>query len=221
MSSAWPTVLAQLVAPAVVVAVSPFSIVATVILLIQSEHPRRNGWAFLAGRILGLAAVTTVFLHIPRLVDELDRPVPPWITIPLGVLSVIAAGWVWLRREHLTEEPAWLRRLSEISVIGSAAAGVFFAVANPKMLAANAAAGLIIGGAAIGTGGDVAAVLYYCCLASVSVFLPVVAYGMVGDRIDERLRQLRRWVARRNAVISAVVLVVVGIGLLTVGLRAG
>ena len=58
MSAGWMSVLSELLAPAMVVAISPFSIIAVVILILHTDAPRPNGVAFLAGRLIALAAVT-------------------------------------------------------------------------------------------------------------------------------------------------------------------
>jgi hypothetical protein len=69
------SVLSQLLAPAMVVAISPFSIIVAIVLVLHTDRARANGWAFLAGRLLALAAVTVAFMQAPRLIGNLNRPV--------------------------------------------------------------------------------------------------------------------------------------------------
>ena len=56
VSAGWGSLLGQLLAPAMVVAMSPLSIIAAVVLVLHTDRPGRNGVAFLTGRLIGLAA---------------------------------------------------------------------------------------------------------------------------------------------------------------------
>jgi len=210
------SVLSQLVAPAMVVAVSPFSIIAAVILVLHTDRPRPNGLAFLAGRVIALAAVTAVFVHAPRLLGDLDRPIPPRVLITAGAVCLAFGAWVWIRRDRMTHEPRWLSSINRITPLGAAAIGILLVVTNPKMLAANAGAGLLIGTADLGMAGA-GAVVYYSALASSTVAVPVFAYVAVGARADDRLTRLKDWLHRRSGVVSAVILLAVGAALLVAG----
>ena len=89
---------------------------------------------------------------------------------------------------------------------------------NPKMLAATAAAGLLIGTAGLGVVGASGAVVYYSAVASSTVAVPVLAYMAVGARADDQLTRLKEWLHRRSGLVSAVILVAVGITLLFMGI---
>jgi hypothetical protein len=214
------SVLSQLVAPATVVAVSPFSVIAAVILVLHTDRPRANGLAFLVGRVIALASVTAVFVQAPRLLGDLDRPIPPRALFVAGAVCVGFGVWVWLRRDRMTEEPRWLRRINGITPPGAGAIGIVLVVSNPKMLAASAAAGLLIGTADFGSGpigiagGGVA---YYALVASSTVAVPVLAYVAVGTRADDHLTRLRLWLHRNSGVVSAVILLAVGVVLIAAG----
>ena len=212
------SVLSPLLAPAMVVAISPFSIIVAIFLVLHTERARANGWAFLAGRLLALAAVTAAFLQVPRLIGSLDRPVSPRALIAVGGILVAIGVWVWLRRDRMTEEPPWLAKLSRLTPVGAAAIGMLLVVSNPKMLAATAAAGLLIGTAGIGVAGATGAVAYYAVVASSTVAVPVLAYAAVGSRADDQLTRLKGWLDRHSGLVTAVILVAVGIALLVMGI---
>lgn len=212
--------LAALLAPALVVAISPFSIVVAVIVLLHTNRPRINGTAFLAGRVLALAAVTAVFDQAPRIMSGLNRPIPPWLLTVVGVVLLAAGAWLWIKRDRFATDPRWLARLNELSPIGAGAIGGFLVLSNPKMLAASAAAGLVIGTSTLHPAGVGLAVTYYAVVASSTVALPVLAYLVVGARYDVQLTRLKDWIDRRNAAIGAVVMVLVGVALLAMAVRA-
>ena len=53
----------------------------------------------------------------------------------------------------MAEEPRWLSSINRITPVGAAVIGLLLVLTNPKMLAANAAAGLLIGTAGLGVAG--------------------------------------------------------------------
>jgi hypothetical protein len=61
-------VLTELIPLALVVALSPLSIIPAVLVL---HTPRPTGLAFLAGRLLGLPALTAIFLEVSNLLGGL------------------------------------------------------------------------------------------------------------------------------------------------------
>ncbi|MDT5013883.1 MAG: hypothetical protein QOD39_43, partial [Mycobacterium sp.] len=123
MSAGWGSVLGQLLAPAMVVAISPFSVIAAVVLVLHTDRPRANGLAFLAGRLIALAVITALFMQAPRLLRGFDRPVSPWLLITTGGVLLLVGGWVWVRRDRMTEEPRWLNRINRITPIGAGVIG--------------------------------------------------------------------------------------------------
>lgn len=210
-------VLSQVLAPAMVVAISPFSIIIAIFLVLHTDRPRANGWAFLAGRLLTLAAVTALFLQAPRLIGGLNRPVSPRVLIVLGGIVIVIGVWVWFRRDRMTEEPPWLVKFTRLTPVGAAAIGALLVLTNPKMLAATAAAGLLIGAAGVSISVATGATVYYSAIASSTVAVPVLAYMAVGTRADDQLTRFKEWLHRRSGLVTAVILLAVGITLLIMG----
>jgi hypothetical protein len=212
------TVLSQLLAPAMVVAISPFSIIIAIFVVLHTDRPLANGVALLVGRVLALAAVTALFLQLPRLIGGLNRPVSPRVLLVLGGILVAIGIWVWFRRDRMTEEPPWLAKFSRLTPVGAAGVGMFLVLGNPKMLAATAAAGLLIGTAGIGVAAASGATVYYSVVASSTVAVPVLAYMAVGARADDQLNRFKEWLHRRSGLVTAVILLAVGITLLVMGI---
>ncbi len=214
--------LGELIPLALVVALSPLSIIPAVVLVLHTDHPRPTGLAFMAGWLVGLAALTVVFVQVPHLIDGLDQESPrwaPWVRIAIGVLLIVLAAWRWATRDRDTRPPALLNRLGRITPAGAAVIGFVLSVANPKVLVMNAAAGLIIGTAAVGVGVWIA-VAFYTVVAGSTVVAPILAYTVAGERVDPQLERLKDWMQRRHAVVTAVMLVAVGLLLLYSGIRA-
>jgi hypothetical protein len=223
MSGSWAAVLGQLVPLALVVALSPLTIVPAIVLVLQSERARPTGLAFLSGWLLGLAATTAVFVQLPRLLDGLSRPAPAWaawVRIAVGIALVALGGWRWATRHRLTAQPAWLNRLGRMSPVGAAAIGVGLILVNPKVLVMNAASGLVIGTAGLGVTGTWLAVACYTVIAGSTVLVPILAYAIAGKRVDPQLERLKQWMERQHAVLMAGLFAFVGFLLVYTGIRA-
>lgn len=206
----------ELASLAMVIAVSPASVVPA-ILMLHTPRPLAAGWAFAAGWLLSVLATTWIFVEIAGQLPDAGGPPPQWIrpaTLGLAALLIIAGLVTWMRRGRGERAPAWLRALDSVTAPRALAAAPVLAAANPKVLSACAAAGFSIG-ATTQTGlahwGDVTG---FALLASVTVILPVLSYAIWRERMNEPLRRLKVALERHNAAILAVILVAVGLMLL-------
>lgn len=213
--------LGELVPLALVVALSPVTIIPAVVLVLHTDHPRPTGLAFMVGWLLGLAATTAIFVQLPHLVDGLGESPPwmPWLRIGIGVLLIALAVGRWVTRNRTSKPPAFLNRLGRITPTGAAVIGFGLVVANPKVLVMNAAAGLTIGTAAVGVGVWVTVALY-TVLAGSTVIAPIFAYLVAGERVDGQLERIRDWMQREHAALTAATLLIIGVLLAYTGIRA-
>ncbi len=206
----------ELASLALVIAVSPASVVPA-ILMLHTPRPLAAGWAFAIGWMLSVAATTWIFVEIAGQLPDAGGPPPPWIrpaTLGLAVLLILAGLVTWMRRERSARAPVWLRALDSVTAPRALAAAPVLAALNPKVLSACAAAGFSIG-ATTQTGlAQWGKVTVFALLASVTVILPVLSYAIWRERMNEPLRRLRVALERHSAAILAVVLVAVGLMLL-------
>src|SRR5215475_1476367 len=222
MSGSWAVALGQLIPLALVVAMSPLTIIPAIVLVLQSDRARPTGLAFMFGWLVGLAATTAVFVQLPRLLDGLNRPAPTWaayVRIAVGIALIALGIRRWLIRHQVTKQPAWLNRLSRLTPIGAGAIALGLILVNPKVLVLNAAAGLVIGTASLGVPGVWLAVVYYTVIAGSSVLVPILAYAIAGERVDHQLERLKQWMERQHAVLMAGFLAAVGLLLVYTGIR--
>jgi threonine/homoserine/homoserine lactone efflux protein len=96
--------------------------------------------------------------------------------------------------------------------------GLVLTVANPKEIAFAAGAGLTIGGAMLGAGEMVLAGAVFVLLACLSVAIPVLAVLVGGERMSPILAEARAWLLRNNAIVMAIVLLVIGAMLIGSGI---
>ncbi|CAN5856774.1 GAP family protein [soil metagenome] len=223
MSGGWGSLLGELVPLAVVVAASPLSIIPALLLVLHSSRPRPTGLAFLAGWLVGLVAMTAVFVAVPRALGGADESTSgwgAWVRIGIGVILIGFGIWRWVTREKASKAPAFFQTLGKVGPTRAGALGLLLTFINPKLLLLNAAAGLAISTADLDVPGIWLAVLAYVILAGSSVLVPMLAYSVAAHRLDGPLERLRAWIELKHAVLTAVVLAVFGVLLLYQGIRA-
>ena len=212
--------LTELIPLALVVALSPLSIIPAVLVL-HTPRPRPTGLAFLAGWLIGLAALTAVFIEVSSLLGGLDKPPPwaSWVRIIVGAALIVFGLYRWLTRKRSAHTPGWMQSLAKLTPARAALAAVALTVVNPKVLFICAAAGLAIGTAGLGSPHAWVAEAWYVAVAASTVAIPILAYAVSGDRLDEPLRRLKDWMERQHATLVAGILVVIGLLVLYKGIH--
>jgi threonine/homoserine/homoserine lactone efflux protein len=213
-------VLTELIPLALVIALSPLSIIPAVLVL-HTPHPRPTGLAFLAGWLIGLAALTIVFLELSNLVVDLGKPPTwaSWVRVVVGAALIVFGVYRWLTRKRAAHTPAWLQKLGTLSPARACLAAMALAVVNPKVLFMCVAAGLAIGTAGLGSAHVWVAVVWFVAVAGSTVALPILAYAVSGDRLDEPLQRLKDWMEQQHATLVAAILVVIGLMVLYKGIH--
>lgn len=218
MSSA----LSSVVAFAAGVALSPFPIVA-IILVLFSRRARVNGPVFLAGWMVGLSVVVTVtFLLVDRLDaggDAGSGGISWWRLLLGGVL--LAAAWRKWRSgsdpADEREQPRWMSGVEESTPRQVAALSVALSF-NPKNLALAAAAGATLGELEPSTAEAAIALMAFVLIGSAPVILAVTYHAVGGVRSTARLETARAWLSIHHAAMLATLYLVFGLLLISGGL---
>ena len=217
------SLLGEVTAFAIVVALSPFSVIPAIALVVHSDRPKPTGAAFIAGWLTGKAALTVLFVQAPRLLNGLDGPAPhwtAWLRIVAGVLFIAAGVRYWFTPHRQVEAPRWVSGIKTISPIGAAAVGVGLTVVNVKVLLMCAAAGFAIGAAKLSGVGTGVAVTYFTALAGSTAAVPILAYLIWSHHVDRRLERFKDWLQRRQTALTTALLMLIGLGLAYNGIRA-
>jgi threonine/homoserine/homoserine lactone efflux protein len=206
------------------VALSPLPIVA-VVLMLATPHGRVNGPAFLLGWIVGLAVVGTIVLVASSGASAAEDGGPAtwvsWLKVALGVLSLLLAARQYRGRPRggaSAELPGWLRAVDELTPGRSVAIAFALSAINPKNLLLTVGAATAIAGTGVSTGDQAIALALFVLVGTLGVGAPVAIYFALGDRSARMLGDLRDWMARSNATIMAVLLLVIGAKLLGDGI---
>jgi threonine/homoserine/homoserine lactone efflux protein len=213
-------VLTELIPLALVIALSPLSIIPAVLAL-STPRPRPTGLAFLSGWLIGLSALTIVFLEISSLVVDLDEPPAwaSWVRVVVGAALIVFGVYRWLNRNRAAHTPAWMARLGKLTPSRAALTGAALTVANPKVLFMCAAAGLAIGTEGLGSSRVWIGVVWFVAIAASTVALPILGYAVSGHRLEEPLRRVKDWMEQQHAILVAAILVVIGLLVLYKGIH--
>jgi threonine/homoserine/homoserine lactone efflux protein len=208
--------IGQVLSFGVGVALSPIPIIG-VILMLGTPRARPNGLAFIAGWVVGLAAAGTIVLLAAGGAGASDSGAPAdWVSVVklvLGVLLAIVAVRQWHARPRDRAEPelpGWMKTIDTFTPPKAAGMAVLLSAVNPKnlLLVVGAAAAIAQTGAS--TAGQAVALLVFVLLGTLGPGIPVAIYFLMRDRAAAVLEGMRRWMARENTTIMAVLCSVIG-----------
>jgi hypothetical protein len=212
VTQSWGSVLGALIPLGLVIALSPITVIPAVLVL-QAPRPRPSGLAFLAGWVLGLAALTAVSVAASGLLGGLHKPAPrwaSWLRVILGAALIVFGIYRWFTRQRHTESPAWMRSFATITPARAAITGAALVAIRPDVLLICIPAGLAIGGSGMDAADDWVAAAFFVAIAASTVALPILAYAGAGHRLDDVMARLKDWMDKENAALMAAILVVIG-----------
>jgi threonine/homoserine/homoserine lactone efflux protein len=205
---------------AVGIAISPISIVA-IVLMLGTDNAKSDSLSFLAGWIGAMAVAGAILLVVVGSGDPTENGAPAdWSSTLKLVLGIVLLGLAvkqWRNRPRAGDDapmPKWMSSVEGFTPVKSAGLGVIVSVVNPKNLI------LIIAGATAISQTDVSgtdqAIVWaiFVVIATIGVAAPVVIYFAMGDKAAPILDDLKGWMARNNAAIMAVILVIIGVKLI-------
>ena len=202
------------------VAISPVPIIA-VVLMLTTRRGRVNGPVFVLGWLCGLAVVGAIVLCVmgPSGTGSSGSPATwvSWIKVALGVLLLLLAVRQFRGRpagDETAAMPKWMAAIDTIKPPAAFGLAAVLAGVNPKnvLMAVGGAASI----AQTGISGAQQAVAYaiFALIGTLGVGIPVAIYFALGDRSASVLRGLKDWMGKNNAVIMAVLCLVIGVKLI-------
>jgi hypothetical protein len=209
-------VIGEILPFAVIVMVSPINIVAAILLLF-SKRPLLNASCYLAGFLVGVAAVLTALTLVAGAISldpGSDRSRgAALVLLVLGVGLVLLALRKFRQRPGPDDEPslpAWMDGIAGFGAGRSLAVGAGIGAGNPKNIAVAMGAAVAISTAGLPGVQQAVVILVYVVLASVGVAAPIVAVLALGDRSSAVLESWKTWLSRNNAVMLAVIYLLLG-----------
>lgn len=206
------------------VAISPIPIIAAILMLL-SPKARVTSVGFLLGWVIGIVVAVTVFTLLSAVIPEDDpdasHPIRGTVQLVLGALLLLLAIAQWRKRPKPGETaalPKWMQAIDTMGFPVAFGLGFLLSALNPKNLLMAAGAGMSIGGAGLDGGEPVAVIAMFTVIAASTVLVPVIGYLVAADRLRRPLDALRGWLADENAVIMAVLLLVIGVSMVGKGI---
>lgn len=206
------------------IAISPIPIIAAILMLL-SPKARVTSVGFLLGWIIGIVVAVVVFTLVSSVLPEEDpsasKPIEGVIKLALGALLLLLAIKQWRGRPQGGQTPVlpkWMQAIDKITFPVALGLGFLLSAVNPKNLIMAAGGGVAIGSASLDTGSIVIVVVIFTLLAACTVAIPVIAYLFAADRLRAPLDALRGWLEKENAVIMAVLLLVIGVVMIGKGI---
>ncbi|QTV80509.1 GAP family protein [Microbacterium sp. NIBRBAC000506063] len=207
-------VIGDILPMAMGVAITPVSVLATLLLLLSQEG-RRRSLPFALGWLLGIAIIMTVFVVATLVLKDVltgdPKPVLGSIQLVLGSLLLIRAVRLWaIRRSQDADWPKWMSTIDEAGAGAAALRGLHQVTANTKNLLLTASAAAVIVDATLGVGPSATVIGVFTAIAGVSVLVPLVAGLAASDRARPALAAARVWIVRQYAGVMTVVLLLMG-----------
>ncbi len=222
MTASVGSVLSTLIPLALVIALSPLTVIPAVLVL-HAPRPKPTALAFLGAWLLGLAALTAIFVASSDALDGLHKKPPTWaswLRIVLGLALIGFGVYRWLTRHGHTESPKWMQSFSTLTPTRAVITGLVLVIVRLEVLIMCALAGLTIGSRGLGIAADWMVGAIFVAVAASTVAIPVLAYAAAGDRLDNAMLRLKDWMEQNNAALLAVILVLIGLIVLYNGVHA-
>jgi len=218
------TVIGEILPLAVVVTISPINIVAA-ILLLMGTRPVARASCYLAGFVVGVAAVLGALTAVAVATDLSTDPQrsrgASGLLLALGIYLVVVAVRKFRSRLAPGETaplPSWMDGITAFGPGRSLVVGLAVGAANPKNIAVGLASAVAIASSGLAGGPSVGVIAVYTVFASLGVATPVVAMVLLGDRADAVLRGWQAWLGRNNTSMMAVLYLVFGVLLVGKGI---
>jgi hypothetical protein len=209
---------------AVGILVSPLPIVA-VILTLFTARAKLNSLLFLTGWVLSIAVAGAIVLAATDASDVSSDSgafdASGGVLVAIGALLILLALRRWRGRPRDGETatpPKWMTRIDGMGPFEAFGLGVVLAVVNPKNLLLVIAGATTVGQAGLSTSDTVITWAIFVVIASVSIALPVLYRIVRGEHAQATLDGAKQWLQANNAVVMAVLFLVIGAKILGDGL---
>jgi len=218
------SVISDILPQAIGVALSPFPIVA-VILMLFTKRARSNGMAFMFGWFIALIVSGGLVLALANAgkisTDGTPSTLANLIKLLLGLLFLFLAYRNWKQRPKAGEEakmPAWMATIDTFSSGKSFGMAALLAGVNPKNLGLTIAAAMTISQAGLSNSQSWVALMVFAILGSLTVAIPVLYYLIAGASAEDTLNGWKVWLIANNATVMIVLFLVLGVKLVGDGL---
>jgi hypothetical protein len=215
--------IGQLLPLAVAVAISSVPMMATILILLSPKRAQ-SAVPFLVGWVLGILVVVSLCTLFAQAVPASRSPRRPEtvigtleILIGAGLIVIAIIEWRRARRNPTDAMPKWL------NAVGTFGPFPAFAVAfalnlRPKGLLLAVAAGLVLRSEGLTLTESAVAILVYTAIGCSTVAVPIIVTLAAPERMEPRLVASKEWIGRNSGVVTALILLLIGVVIIGTGL---
>ena len=215
-----------IIALALAAALQPLQVIAMLVLL-QTEHGRRNGLAYLGGMVAFRLALALVFWWLVSGVEAVIEgeggdfsALTGTVMVLLGLLLLVYA----LRQSFSAQSEdqaaaSWLGKLEAVTRRRSALVGVAFLALDPKDWLIDISAIDLIAAADMNGLQSVLTYLLYILLAQALLLIPLLFTVLFPAKAQISLGRLNAWLTQHERTIEIVVALLFGLVFIYVGLE--
>lgn len=215
--------IGQILPIALAVAISSVPIMATILILLSPKRAQ-SAVPFLVGWVLGIVTVVSICMAFAQLIPTSRSSRRPEtvigvaeILVGLGLIVTAIFTWRRARRNPETALPKWLNAVGSFGPWSSF--GVAFALnVRPKGLLLAIAAGLALRADDLSLAEAAIAIAIYTLVGCSTVAVPIIVTLAGPERMEPRLVSAKEWIARNHGVITAIILVMIGVVIIGTGI---
>ena len=206
-----------LLALGLLTSVTPWGIVAVIVLLSAESRPR-GAIAFVAGWVASILVIGGLIIGLYKGAGSKPGSSAAnamlGVQFALGVLLLATAARKWRRvAADPSAEPKWLRALDRMRPIVAFGLGMFWV-----NLVFVVAAAIAVADADLSRTDAALAYLFYALLATLGVAAILAIYYANQARAQEQLAGMRSWVTRNNVAVVSAMIAAVGLAFIVRGL---
>ena len=176
----------------------------TAIMLVTSQRPRQNSFAFVGGAVLATILATSVFYVVARLLKlKASTKGSGSVTIDWVLVAVLLLAAIWVfRGRKKSEPPKWMSTLQSESPRGAAILGLvlFLVMPTDVMMTFTVGAYLAAHGSPLWYASG------FLLLTALLIGSPLLILLLLGQRGDTLLPRIRDWMNANSWVVSEVVI---------------
>ena len=208
---------------AIGLALSPFPLIAIIILLMTPRAKSNSLW-FLLGWMLGIYFIGFLVLMIPGLgTDQGEATIfSGSVRIVIGIVLLLLAIKTWLKRPRQGDEivtPKLFLTIDSFGLKKSMLTGFLFSAANVKNMAFSAAGAARINQSLSADGNSFAILAVFALIGSLVLMFPALVYVVAGERIEPTFLIWKKWLIKNNKMLLVIILSFIGLILIKAGLQ--
>ena len=201
--------------PALIIAVNPVPIIASVTLL-STPHGKRNALYFIATMVILMLAIgSAVIFIVGQSSSSSTSTGGSGVTLAFGIIFLAVAVQQWRTKPEEGKDPGWMKALDKAGLV----AGVVLGVSLTNYALLTSGVGKIVT-SGLSSSVQTAALVIFTLIATSTIILPLIIFLVRPAWAKKVLGGFRDWLMKHNRVILIVVFGAMGLLFIIQGVTA-